>query len=145
MTRGPITPCALSSPRSARGRSRVGRLPRGVLEGGDGSSPGWTIPEAGFRSVIARCAPGVRGPRKGAADMADGEVPAEVPALRAARAGKRYGRRWALRECTFSIPRGRVAALVGPNGAGKSTVLHLASGLVRADAGRVLVFGESPH
>jgi len=77
--------------------------------------------------------------------MADGDAPGEVPALRAAGAGKRYGRRWALRECTFSIPRGRVAALVGPNGAGKSTLLHLAAGLARADAGRVLVFGESPH
>jgi ABC-2 type transport system ATP-binding protein len=65
-------------------------------------------------------------------------------ALRAEGAGRRYGRRWALRECTFGIPRGRVAALVGPNGAGKSTLLHLAAGLARADAGRVLVFGGSP-
>ena len=48
--------------------------------------------------------------------------------------GKRYGGRWALRDCTFALPAGRVAALVGPNGAGKSTLLHLAVGLVRPDA-----------
>jgi ABC-2 type transport system ATP-binding protein len=35
--------------------------------------------------------------------------------------GKRYGRRWALTDCTLSIPTGRVVGLVGPNGAGKTT------------------------
>jgi ABC-2 type transport system ATP-binding protein len=34
---------------------------------------------------------------------------------------KRYGRTWALRECTLAVPAGHVAALVGPNGAGKTT------------------------
>ena len=59
--------------------------------------------------------------------------------------GKRYGGRWALRDCTFELPAGRVAALVGPNGAGKSTLLHLAVGLQRPDAGRVRVFGTEPY
>ncbi|MGH3682632.1 MAG: ABC transporter ATP-binding protein [Natronosporangium sp.] len=58
--------------------------------------------------------------------------------------GKRYGRLWALRDCSLSVPAGRVVALVGPNGAGKTTLLHLAVGLVRADAGAVLVFGQAP-
>jgi ABC-2 type transport system ATP-binding protein len=38
--------------------------------------------------------------------------------------GKRYGKTWALRECTLAIPEGRLAALVGPNGAGKSTLMN---------------------
>ena len=36
--------------------------------------------------------------------------------------GKRYGRRWALRERTLAIPEGRVVGLVGANGAGKTTL-----------------------
>jgi len=55
--------------------------------------------------------------------------------------GKRYGRTWALRECTLAIPAGRVTALVGPNGAGKSTLLNLAVGLAAPTAGGVRVLG----
>jgi ABC-2 type transport system ATP-binding protein len=55
--------------------------------------------------------------------------------------GKRYGRTWALRECTLEIPAGEVAALVGPNGAGKSTLLNLAVGLSVPSAGEVTVLG----
>lgn len=57
---------------------------------------------------------------------------------------KRYGRRQALRDCSFELPRGCVAALVGPNGAGKTTLLRLATGLGRASAGRVEVLGVDP-
>ena len=55
--------------------------------------------------------------------------------------GKRYGRTWALRECTLEIPAGRVTALVGPNGAGKTTLLNLAVGLTAPSAGVVTVLG----
>jgi ABC-type multidrug transport system ATPase subunit len=61
------------------------------------------------------------------------------------RLGKRYGRTWALRDCSLALPAGRIAALVGPNGAGKSTLLHLAVGLLRPDAGEVRVFGATPY
>jgi len=56
--------------------------------------------------------------------------------------GKRYGRTWALRECTLEVPAGRVAALVGPNGAGKTTLLNLAVGLTAPSAGEVTVLGD---
>jgi ABC-2 type transport system ATP-binding protein len=58
--------------------------------------------------------------------------------------GKRYGRTWALRECTLAIPAGHVAALVGPNGAGKTTLLNLAVGLAEPTAGGVTVLGGRP-
>ena len=58
--------------------------------------------------------------------------------------GKRYGRTWALRECTLAVPAGRVAALVGPNGAGKTTLLNLAVGLAGPSAGAVTVLGGRP-
>jgi ABC-2 type transport system ATP-binding protein len=58
--------------------------------------------------------------------------------------GKRYGGKWALRDCSLAIPAGHVAALVGPNGAGKSTFLNLAVGLVAPSAGSVSVLGGRP-
>src|SRR2546425_2569787 len=64
-------------------------------------------------------------------------------ALEARGLGKRYGKKWALRDCTLEIPTGCVAALVGPNGAGKTTLLHLAVGLTDATAGSVRVLGRS--
>jgi ABC-2 type transport system ATP-binding protein len=67
----------------------------------------------------------------------------DVPALRADRLGKRYGRVWGLRDCTFSVPAGAVVGLVGPNGAGKTTLLALTVGLLAPTEGRVAVFGET--
>jgi ABC-2 type transport system ATP-binding protein len=58
--------------------------------------------------------------------------------------GKRYGRRWALRDCDLQIPSGHVVGLVGPNGAGKSTLLHLAVGLLAPSAGSIDVLGRPP-
>ena len=71
--------------------------------------------------------------------------------------GKRYRRRWALTDCTLSVPAGHVVGLVGPNGAGKTTLLSLAigferprlvsllaTGLLAPDAGRIEVLGGVP-
>ena len=66
-------------------------------------------------------------------------------AISAAGLGKRYGRAWALRDCSIDLPAGRIAALVGPNGAGKTTLLHLAVGLLRPTAGEIELFGWSPE
>ena len=62
-------------------------------------------------------------------------------ALECHQVGKRFGRSWALRDCTLAIPDGRVTALVGPNGAGKTTLLHLAVGLSTATTGTLTVLG----
>jgi ABC-2 type transport system ATP-binding protein len=58
--------------------------------------------------------------------------------------GKRYGRTWALRDCTLAIPGGHVVALVGPNGAGKTTLLSMAVGLTTPTAGVISVLGGDP-
>ncbi len=58
--------------------------------------------------------------------------------------GKQYGRRWALTDCTLSIPAGHVVGLVGPNGAGKTTLLNLATGMLEPSAGTVEVLGGRP-
>jgi ABC-2 type transport system ATP-binding protein len=67
-------------------------------------------------------------------------------AIAASALGKRFGRRggWALRDCTFRLPAGRVCAVVGPNGAGKSTLLALAAGLLGATEGGLTVLGTTP-
>ena len=53
--------------------------------------------------------------------------------------GKRYRRRWALADCTLTVPAGQVVGLVGPNGAGKTTLLELAVGLLRPTTGTITV------
>jgi ABC-2 type transport system ATP-binding protein len=58
--------------------------------------------------------------------------------------GKRYRRKWALTNCTLSVPAGHVVGLVGPNGAGKSTLLNLAVGLLAPTAGTIEVLGGIP-
>ncbi|WP_181775709.1 ABC transporter ATP-binding protein [Amycolatopsis pittospori] len=67
----------------------------------------------------------------------------EKPVIEATGLGKRYRRKWALRDCSLAVPRGRVVALVGPNGAGKTTFLHLAVGLLDATLGSVSIQGTS--
>ena len=43
---------------------------------------------------------------------------------------------------SLSVASGEVMALVGPSGSGKSTLLRVVAGLLRPDAGRVLLDGE---
>ncbi|MFC9942195.1 ABC transporter ATP-binding protein [Streptomyces pratensis] len=62
-------------------------------------------------------------------------------ALEAYGLGKRYRRGWALNDCSFRLPAGRICGLVGPNGAGKSTLLGLASRQVVPTHGELRVFG----
>ena len=65
-------------------------------------------------------------------------------AIEARGLGKRYGHRWALTDCTLTIPLGHVAGLVGPNGAGKTTLISLATGMLAPTAGIVEVLGGRP-
>ena len=66
-------------------------------------------------------------------------------AIETARLGRRYGRRWALQDCSLRLPAGHVIGLVGPNGAGKTTLLHMAVGLLTPSAGELRVLGAAPR
>ncbi len=57
---------------------------------------------------------------------------------------KRFGRKWALHNCTLSIPAGKVVGLVGPNGAGKTTLLQLVVGLLEPTSGTISLLGGRP-
>jgi ABC-type lipoprotein export system ATPase subunit len=49
----------------------------------------------------------------------------------------------ALRQVTFSVPRGEMAAIMGPSGSGKTTLLNCLSGLDAIDSGDVVIEGVS--
>jgi ABC-2 type transport system ATP-binding protein len=55
---------------------------------------------------------------------------------------KRYRRHTAVDGVSFTVGRGEVMGLLGPNGAGKTTVIKMLLGLVRPDAGEVLLLGR---
>lgn len=56
---------------------------------------------------------------------------------------KRFGPVQALAEAHLAVRAGEVHALLGENGAGKSTLMGVAAGLVRPDAGALLVAGRA--
>src|SRR3954469_12952836 len=53
-----------------------------------------------------------------------------------------YGERLVLDDVSFTVPRGKVTALMGASGGGKTTVLRLVGGQVRAKQGEVLFDGK---
>lgn len=55
---------------------------------------------------------------------------------------RRYGRRWALVDVSFRIPRGQVWMVAGRNGSGKSTLLRVLSTAIRADRGTACIEGH---
>ncbi|MEO6922133.1 MAG: ABC transporter ATP-binding protein [Collimonas sp.] len=56
---------------------------------------------------------------------------------------KSYGDRRAVDGISFQVRQGQTLGLIGPNGAGKSTTVSLICGLLRPDAGQILLDGEA--
>ncbi len=56
---------------------------------------------------------------------------------------KSYGSRMVVKEVSLSVECGEVVGLLGPNGAGKTTSFYMIVGLVRVDAGQILLDGQS--
>lgn len=54
-----------------------------------------------------------------------------------------FGKHAALRDVSFSVPRGCVYGLLGPNGSGKTTLFRLLSTLLPLQQGRLTVHGSS--
>ncbi len=55
---------------------------------------------------------------------------------------KRFDKTLANDDVTFRVRRGEVHALIGENGAGKSTLMNILYGLIKPDAGRILLGGK---
>ena len=54
---------------------------------------------------------------------------------------KSYGARQVIKDVHLAVDAGEVVGLLGPNGAGKTTCFYMVVGLVRADAGVILIDG----
>ncbi len=65
-----------------------------------------------------------------------------MPALSLHAISKHFGAVQALSGVDFAVAPGSVHALLGENGAGKSTLMHIAYGMLAADAGEIRVRGE---
>jgi branched-chain amino acid transport system ATP-binding protein len=65
-----------------------------------------------------------------------------APVLELQGLSKRYGALQVTRDVNLQLAAGARHALIGPNGAGKSTLVHQITGLVRPNAGRVLLAGS---
>src|ERR1017187_8402640 len=64
-----------------------------------------------------------------------------APMIEAAGLSKFYGDFAAIRDVTFSIPQGQVAAFLGPNGAGKSTTMKILTGYLAPSSGAAHIAG----
>jgi ABC-type multidrug transport system ATPase subunit len=62
--------------------------------------------------------------------------------LAAERITKHYGDHAVLEDVDLTVLAGEVVALTGENGAGKSTLMRICAGLLRPDAGRVVLGGR---
>ena len=57
--------------------------------------------------------------------------------------GKRFGKREVVRDVSLAVRRGEAVGLLGPNGAGKTTSFYMLVGLLRSDAGQILLDGQA--
>lgn len=69
-------------------------------------------------------------------------APIPTPLVELRDLGFGYGARAILDGLSFSVPRGKVTAIMGASGGGKTTVLRLIGGQLRAQRGEVLVNGQ---
>ncbi|MCW5655397.1 LPS export ABC transporter ATP-binding protein [Hydrogenophaga sp.] len=56
---------------------------------------------------------------------------------------KSYGSRKVVKDVSLAVFEGEVVGLLGPNGAGKTTSFYMLVGLLRSDAGQILLDGRS--
>ncbi len=76
----------------------------------------------------------------GATSHFDGDGAAA--ALEARGLTKRYKRRAVVNDVSLSVREGEIVGLLGPNGAGKTTTFYMIVGMVRPNAGRIIMGGD---
>ena len=66
----------------------------------------------------------------------------DQPALVVSSVSKNFGGVQAVHLVSLSVPVGERRALIGPNGAGKTTLFNVIAGELKADGGKLELFGE---
>ena len=81
--------------------------------------------------------------------MSDNSIPRPLVAageIAVRGVSKSYGaaqfRKEVVRECTFTIERGKLTVMIGPSGCGKSTLIRLLAGFERPSTGTIELDGE---
>ncbi len=101
--------------------------------------------QAASKSTASRPTPATKTPaRKAPARATTPRAPKPKPAetvLSTEGLVKRFGDTIAVAGIDLSVETGSFYGIVGPNGAGKTTTLSMVTGLLRPDAGRVIVHG----
>ncbi len=83
----------------------------------------------------------IAGAREHREDLSGGAAPHLERSLELRDVWVRYAGRDVLAGLGLEIPAGKITAVVGPSGAGKTTLVDLVTGLVRPEAGQVLLDG----
>jgi lipopolysaccharide export system ATP-binding protein len=68
---------------------------------------------------------------------------AAISRLEARGLKKAYGSRLVVKDVSLAVDKGEVVGLLGPNGAGKTTSFYMLVGLLRSDAGQILLDGQA--
>ena len=74
--------------------------------------------------------------------MTSSEAAIVKEGLQARHIAKSYKKRPVLRDVSMYVKRGESVALLGPNGAGKTTSFYIMTGMIKANAGQVMLDGQ---
>lgn len=66
-------------------------------------------------------------------------TPTNTPVLKVEGLTRRFGGLVAVNEMGFTVHASEIVGLLGPNGSGKTTAINLISGVLRPDAGRIML------
>jgi ABC-2 type transport system ATP-binding protein len=67
------------------------------------------------------------------------------PAIFATQLTKRFGDDVAISDVSFTLPQGKIMALIGPSGCGKTTTVRLTLGIYKPTSGDVQLMGHRPY
>lgn len=65
-----------------------------------------------------------------------------MPILQVQNLTKKFKKRTAVSNVSFTIEKGEILGLLGPNGAGKSTTIEMILGLIKPTEGQIKIFGQ---